>query len=206
MTSFAAPDPTPWTPIDFAAALVMWSVMMAAMMLPSVYPWVRALTRKADTTRSWPGFLSGYFTAWTVFSFAAASIQWGLSTLAPGGADSRRLAGAGLLVIAGVYQWTPWKERCLSHCRSPLGYFLTKWKNGRARFFRMGFSHGLFCVGCCWALMLLSFVAGIMNFWWMALMTLFVFVDHTSTAGLWMGRVAGLILVVWAGWLVRLTG
>jgi len=199
---FSLPDPLPWESREIGLAFLMWSTMMAGMMLPSVYPWIRALARKTDASPGWPGFLGGYFVAWTGFSAGATGLQWGLSHLS-GDLDSQRTAAASVLMVAGLYQWTPWKQRCLVHCRSPIGYFLTSWKDGRARFFRMGLSHGLFCVGCCWALMLVSLVAGVMNLWWMALMSVFVFVDHTRAIGRWLTRAAGLALVVWAGWLIR---
>ena len=94
------------------------------------------------------------------------------------------------------------KNVCLKHCRSPLSFFLTAWQDGPAGSFRMGFRHGLYCVGCCWALMALSFVVGVMNLLWMAAITLFIALDHTLLRGVWVGRVAGAAFILWGGWLL----
>ena len=135
---FSLPDPMPWGLEQLGLAFVMWSVMMAGMMLPSVLPWVRALAARTDENLGWPGFLGGYFAAWAGFSAGATGLQYLLSHFAAHGAGSQRIVGASVLLVAGLYQWTPWKERCLVHCRSPMGYFLTSWKSGRASFFGYG--------------------------------------------------------------------
>ncbi|HJO38175.1 MAG: DUF2182 domain-containing protein [Vicinamibacterales bacterium] len=192
----------PWGGAQLAMAASLWIVMMVTMMLPTVAPWVAALsTMGRRTGRGLPAgeFVAGYLLVWSGFGVAAASVQWGLhevgwlstaSSLGP-------QAAGGLLIVAGVYQWTPAKQACLKHCRSPLGFFLTSWRSGRWGPVRMGLRHGAFCVACCWALMALSFVAGVMNLIWMALVALFVLVDHAVARGPWLGRAAGAALVAW---------
>ncbi len=205
------PDAGRWGASQFATAAAMWTVMMLAMMLPTVAPWVTALATLSGS-RS-PGspampagqFLAGYLLVWTGYSVTAASLQWALHE---GGllSASASLAGgilpAFLVMAAGLFQWTPAKRACLKHCRSPLGFFLTSWRAGRWGALRMGLRHGLFCVACCWALMALSFVAGVMNLAWMALVTVFVLVDHAVARGDGFGRAAGAGLVAWGVWMM----
>src|SRR6185436_18274244 len=103
---------------------------------------------------------------WSAFSFAAAVAQWalhGAALLTPMMVSSSPFLGGGLLVIAGVFQWTPWKRSCLSHCRSPLQFLLADWREGSGGALAMGMKHGAHCAGCCWMLMALLFVAGVMN-------------------------------------------
>ncbi|MAM85154.1 MAG: hypothetical protein CL472_10880 [Acidobacteria bacterium] len=207
----AMPDLSHWGFQHFVMAVAMWTVMMVAMMLPSVGPWVAALSTiggGAGMTRELSAgeFLVGYLLVWTGYSVAAASAQWGLHEA--GWLSSASVLDAwpaGFLLIAtGVFQWTPAKAACLEHCRSPIGFFLTSWRSGRSGPFRMGVQHGVFCVACCWALMALSFVAGIMNLIWMVFVTLFVLVDHAVARGLWLGRATGAGLVAWGAWLLML--
>ena len=186
---------------------------MTAMMLPSVLPWITALSRlpgMADSSRpvgmATGEFLLGYFLIWTLYSVGAAQVQWLLHDWAlvssNGVLVTPTLAG-GLLVLAGLFQWTSLKQRRLDQCRSPVSFFLTSWKAGRWSLLRIGFIHGLFCVGCCWALMALAFVVGVMNLVWMALLTLFVFIDHTILRGQWAGRSIGVGMVAWGAWIIR---
>ncbi|MEE2709674.1 MAG: DUF2182 domain-containing protein, partial [Gemmatimonadota bacterium] len=197
-----------WLFYDYLMAASMWAIMMIGMMLPGVTPWILTLSgiRKNltwDTIKSAVMFLTGYILAWTLFSVIAAIIQGALHDrvlLDRSFAISDDLITGGLLVTAGVYQWTPIKESCLKHCRTPLGFFVTSWKDGDLGAVYMGFTHGLFCVGCCWALMSLSFVAGIMNLLWMAGVTVYILIDHTVTGGSWLGRLLGFSLVGWGLW------
>ena len=199
----------PWTLTDGLTAFLMWSVMMIGMMLPTAAPWLltlAGLTGKEEQTgllTATGGFLLGYLAAWTGFSLAAAILQWMLhdyGLLSPLiGRVSFQVGGA-ILILAGIYQWLPVKYACLKHCRSPLSFFLTSWRDGRFGAARMGMQHGLFCVGCCWTLMALSFVAGAMNLQWMAAVTIFVFVDHVLPTGRWLSNVAGVALVISGGW------
>ena len=126
----------------------------------------------------------GYLAVWTAYTFLAAGLQWGLHT---------------------ITLRTPAKNACLIHCRSPLGFFLTSWKEGRFGSFLMGFQHGLYCVGCCWALMALSFVAGLMNLLWMAAITIFVLIDHTTLVGYWFTRATGALLIGSGIWMLAVT-
>ena len=167
-----------WTPGYFALTLAMWAVMMAAMMLPSAAPML-LLYDKIVRKRGEPGntigatslFGLGYIGVWAGFSVAAVVFQYGLdkAKLLSPMMETTSIALAGLLlVLAGLYQWTPLKQTCLRRCRSPLEFITTEWRGGRRGAFAMGLRHGAFCLGCCWALMLLLFVGGLMNFVWIA--------------------------------------
>lgn len=185
----------------------MWSVMMVAMMTPSAAPMVLTFSaiqhRQAHSSK--PEFttflfISGYLAVWVAFSFGAALLQWGLHEAAwvsPMMTSRSRWLSAGLLTLAGVYQWLPVKEVCLRHCRSPLDYFLLNWRPGPGGAFQMGWHHGLYCVGCCWALMLLLFVNGVMNLLWVAMLAGFVLIEKGFPLGRWWSRVAGSLLVAW---------
>ena len=182
---------------------------MVGMMLPTAAPWVLTLaelTKREEQTgllTATGGFLIGYLTVWTGFSLAASLLQWMLhdyGLLSPWIGRVSAQTGAVVLILAGIYQWLPIKYACLKHCRSPLSFFLTSWRDGRFGAARMGMQHGLFCVGCCWTLMALSFVVGVMNLLWMAGITIFVFVDHVLPMGKWLSKAAGVALVIWGGW------
>jgi predicted metal-binding membrane protein len=134
---------------------------------------------------------------WTLFSAAATVAQWALHQESMLSAMmtvvSPWLAGA-ILIAAGAYQHTPWKAQCLTHCRSPLGVLLSRWREGVLGAFRMGFAHGVYCLGCCWALMAVLFAVGIMNLAWVAALTLLVFVEKVGPIGVVGARVAGVAL------------
>ena len=150
-------------------------------------------------------FLLGYLAVWIVFSAVAAVAQWSLhatALLSPMMVSTSPLLGGALLVAAGVFQWTPLKNVCLTHCRSPLSFLMTDWRDGKLGAFAMGIKHGAFCAGCCWVLMLLLFVAGVMNVLWIAALTALVLLEKIAPRGLWMGRVAGLALIAWGIWMV----
>ena len=193
-----------WTSVFLAFA--MWAVMMVGMMAPSASPMLLlfAGARAGRGQRAWsPPALTfglGYVSVWTGFSAAAALAQYGLhraALLSPAMASSSsRLAGA-ILAVAGAYQLTPWKGRCLTHCRSPLGFLLANWRDGAAGAFRMGLRHGIYCLGCCWALMGVLFVVGVMNLVWVAVLTGFVFIEKIAPAGPIVSRAAGAAMVVW---------
>jgi predicted metal-binding membrane protein len=202
----ASPD---WTPSYFALTLAMWATMMAAMMLPSAAPMLllyEKIARKRGETGETIGstglFGVGYVAVWAGFSVAAAALQYGLdkaNLLSPMMATtSVALAGA-LLVAAGLYQWTPLKQTCLRHCRSPLEFIMTEWRGGQRGALAMGLRHGAFCLGCCWMLMLLLFVGGVMSFVWIAGIAAFVLVEKTAPAGYWLGRIVGTALFAWGG-------
>jgi predicted metal-binding membrane protein len=203
----------PWRAGDMAASFAMWAVMMTAMMVPSVSPTVLAFARisRARRQHAMPYvpaavFLAGYLAAWTAFSAAATAAQEGLRSaalLSPEMAANSRSIGRALLIGAGIFQWTPLKNACLLHCRSPLGFLLTEWRDGRAGALQMGWRHGLYCVGCCWLLMALLFVVGIMNLVWVAAIAGFVIVEKLVPAGPMVGRVAGALMAAWGLWGLR---
>lgn len=192
----------PLTAVDVWFTFAMWAVMMVGMMAPAATPVVMlfAAARAGGSGRSVPAaalfFALGYVAVWTVFSAVAALAQSGLHLAAQlsmtMAASSPRLAGA-ILVAAGAYQLTPWKSRCLTHCRSPLGFLMTNWREGNRGAWQMGFRHGVYCLGCCWALMCVLFAVGIMNLFWVAGLTVFVLIEKTGRAGRWVTRVAGAV-------------
>jgi predicted metal-binding membrane protein len=189
---------------------LMWAVMMVGMMVPSAAPAVLLYASMARGTRErgapFPGvwvFALGYLAAWTAFSALATVLQVALeraALLSPmARTEGRWLAGA-LLLAAGAWQWLPVKAACLRHCRSPFQFFLTRWRPGARGALAMGLEHGLFCLGCCWALMLLLFVGGVMNLAWVALIAGFVMVEKLAPFGPATGRVAGAALVLLGAW------
>jgi predicted metal-binding membrane protein len=203
----------PWRAADLLASLSMWAVMMVAMMIPSASPMILAYAtvNRARREKSLPYvpatfFVAGYLAVWTAFSILATAAQGALRSaalLSPMMVGSSRILGQILLIAAGVFQWTPLKNACLRHCRSPLGFILTEWRDGRAGAFRMGWRHGLFCVGCCWLLMALLFVVGVMNLWWVAAVAAFVLIEKVTPAGPLVARIAGLLMIASGVWLVR---
>lgn len=192
---------------------VMWAVMMVGMMLPSAAPLILLILgvyRRRDDRHTRLNsllFLGGYLLVWAIFSLAAASGQVALhraALLSPQMVATSGLLTAAILIVVGVYQWLPMKNACLAHCRSPLSFLTEHWREGRFGAVRMGFVHGLFCVGCCWALMTLLFVAGVMNLLWVAVITAFVLVEKLSRKGLLLGRIAGILLIVWGTYVLSL--
>ena len=192
----------------FSTALLlflMWAVMMIAMMVPSAVPMVQAFLavkeRRKNSSRQFvPAgvFLLGYIVVWTAFSAAATLAQWGLhkaALLSPMMVATSPLVSGGLLLAAGVFQWTPLKHACLRGCRSPLSFLMGEWREGTAGAFRMGLRHGAYCVGCCWALMALLFVVGVMNLVWIAVIAVFVMAEKVLPRGELLGHIGGVALV-----------
>lgn len=201
------PHAGPWHMTEWWLLFVMWAVMMVAMMLPSATPLIllfaetsrkrRAAGRPALAT---PLFISGYLMVWVAFSLLATIAQWILhqtALLSPMMKSRSALFGGCVLMAAGIFQWTPWKHACLRHCRSPLGFLLSHWHPGNVGALRTGLEHGVYCSGCCWALMALLFVAGVMNLLWVAIIAAYVLVEKIAPRGEWIGRVAGLALFGW---------
>lgn len=184
----------------------MWTVMMVGMMLPSAAPTILlygALVRKnGERGTVLPAvwiFTSGYLVAWTSFSLAAALLQLALEQTAlmtPMMVSASRGLSAAILITAGIYQSLPVKEICLRKCRNPIEFFATRWRAGADGAFRMGVEHGMYCVGCCWMLMLLLFVAGVMNLVWVALIAGFVFVEKLLPAEKFTSRFASAALIL----------
>jgi len=216
-TSMAVTEPQlqGWSLAEAILCFVMWAVMMVGMMIPSAAPMILIFTETCRK-RSSQGhpyvptslFVLGYLAVWTAFSLAATAAQWGLhaaALLSPAllKSTSPTLGGA-ILITAGVFQWTSLKQRCLTRCRSPLSFLLHEWREGRMGAFIMGLRHGLFCLGCCWALMGLLFVTGVMNLLWVALIGAFVLAEKIAPFERWMSGGAGAALVGWGLWLLLL--
>jgi predicted metal-binding membrane protein len=209
IVDMAMPSAGPWSSSDFVLVFVMWAVMMVAMMLPSVLPTLRAyrtVVTRRDQERSPDAltavFATGYLFTWTIFSAVATLIQSVLHAFAfvsPAmRAASPTIAGT-LLIAAGVYQWTPLKRACLARCVSPLQFLLRYWRVGAAGAWRMGIIHGAYCAGCCWMLMALLFVYGMMNLAWIIAIAMYVLGEKLLPAQRWLPRVAGALLVLWGG-------
>jgi predicted metal-binding membrane protein len=176
------------------------------MMLPALMPWLRVFGSMAGD--AYPGrraatvvaqFTAGYFVIWLAYSAVAAAMQGGLQELTLLRLDLSVGATLGglLLIAAGLFQLTPLKEACLAHCRSPLSFFLARWDGGPRGPFKMGARHGAWCVGCCWALMVLSFVLGVMNLVWMAVLTAMIVAEQRTPRRWQLGRGFGVVLVAW---------
>ena len=197
----------PWTAGHAAVMLLMWVVMMLAMMLPSATPMIllfatiaRGYRARGQQTGSVVVFVAAYGVVWAGFGVLATALQFALERLAVLSPmmelSSMALAGS-LLIAAGIYQWTPWKQACLRNCRSPLEFVLTQWRAGSWGAFEMGLRHGAYCLGCCWMLMLLLFVGGVMSLTWIAGLALLVLVEKLAPLGGWSSRMVGLVLVAW---------
>lgn len=197
--------PMAWSPAYALLVFVMWAVMMLAMMLPSAAPMVllfAAISRRR-TARGGPYvptalFVFGYVVVWTAFALTATGLQWALEIamiLSPAMASMNPRFGGVVLLAAGLYQLTPLKHACLRQCRSPLGFVMQHWREGRGGAFRMGLTHGLYCLGCCWAVMVLLFVVGIMNLLWIAGIAAFVLAEKVLPGGEWIGRVGGVAML-----------
>ena len=206
--AMAAPQMMQWSAIEAFLCFIMWAVMMAGMMIPSATPMIMVFTRtyrqRANQGQPYVPtslFVLGYLAVWTAFSIIATAAQWGLHTatlLSPMLLKTTSpILGGTILIAAGVFQWTDLKQRCLKHCRSPLSFLLNAWRDGRFGAFHMGLSHGLFCLGCCWALMGLLFVTGVMNLLWVALIGIYVMVEKLVPFERIVGRGIGALLVVW---------
>jgi predicted metal-binding membrane protein len=185
----------------------MWVVMMAAMMLPTAAPmiliharFVRGRDAGASAIVPSSLFALGYLVAWVVFSAGVTVLQLALEKahwLSPAAMSlDSGLAGGAVLAAAGVFQFTPLKNACLRQCRTPIGFFMTSWREGRVGALAMGVHHGLFCLGCCSALMLVLFALGAMNLFWIAALTAFVLIEKTAPGGRRIARAGGVALVV----------
>jgi predicted metal-binding membrane protein len=210
--AMAMPAMHAWSWVEVGALVIMWAVMMVAMMTPAAVPMILMFVavsrrRAAEGRPAVPTaiFVLGYLAVWTLFSVGAALAQAVLhaaALLSPAMAATSPLFAGGLLIAAGVFQWTPLKRACLAACRSPLSFLMTGWREGRGGAFVMGLRHGLYCLGCCWALMALLFVAGVMNLLWVAAIAVAVLVEKVVPRGDVVGRLAGVALVAAGGLLV----
>ena len=183
------------------ALILMWWLMMVAMMLPSATPAILLYARVRKSRAGAPAiaqssvFLAGYLMVWLLFSILAAFAQRLLA--GPSMTLGNRLAESALLVATGVYELTPLKSGCLTRCRSPAEFLTLHWRPGWSGAVRLGVSHGADCLGCCWMLMALLFVGGVMNLLWVVALTLIVAVEKLLPRGDWFGRAAGAALIAW---------
>ena len=201
-----------WTGVDFLLMFLMWAAMMTAMMVPTAAPMILtfATINRKRLEQQQPYvptvvFLLGYLLVWSAFAAAATAAQWGLNwaaLLSPMMASSSPFLGGGLLLAAGIFQWSSLKYACLSHCRTPLGFIMTEWREGTKGALTMGLHHGAFCLGCCWVLMALLFVLGVMNLLWIAALAGFVLIERIAPAGHWVSRVSGVAFLLWGTWMV----
>jgi len=204
----------PWQAIEFAFVFAMWAVMMVGMMTPSVAPMIllysrvgrqAAVERKPFAASAW--FAAGYLLLWTGFAFAATLMQWALERwawLTPTMASASGVLSGIVLIAAGLYQWTPIKDACLRQCQMPL-QFIQRHGGFRADAIGslwLGVRHGAFCIGCCWMLMALLFVGGVMNVLWIAAITLFVLLEKLVPAGRLISRVSGTGYLAAGVWLI----
>ena len=211
MHSAITPHLAAWGAEEIWMTFIMWAVMMAAMMLPTAIPMVLVfmiVNRRRESGSAivpvW-AFTSGYLSTWTVYSAGATIAQWGLlraALLSPATLVSGPLLGGILLIAAGIFQWTPWKDACMARCRNPMGFLLTHWRPGNMGAFSLGSRYGFYCVGCCWLLMVLSFALGVMNLVWMAALTVFMLIEKISPVGRFISRAAGIGLIAWGGWML----
>ena len=208
------PANEPWRAIEFAYVFLMWAVMMVGMMAPSAAPMILMYARvgrqwkaqgKPYAATGW--FAAGYLLAWSGFSLAATLLQWVIERAAL--LDSRmaiasNFLGAIALIAAGVYQWTPLKDVCLAQCQSPLQFLMRHggFQNHPRGCLLLGLRHGGYCVGCCWILMALLFVGGVMNVLWIALLALLVLLEKLTPVGRWIARAAGIACVAAGAWLL----
>jgi predicted metal-binding membrane protein len=193
----------PWGTGDLLLTFAMWGVMMIGMMAAPALPVLLLFAamhaqRGRSVAPTVPSFGIGYLIVWLAFSVCATAAQWALhegallsSTMAT---TSTFVAGV-ILITAGAYQLTPLKSGCLARCQSPLGFLMSSWRDGASGAFLMGFRHGIFCLGCCWALMAVLFVVGVMNLAWVAVLTLFILAEKIGPIGVRVSRAGGAILI-----------
>ncbi len=193
---------SPWSPAQLWLTFLMWAVMMVAMMMPSTAPMVALYARVVEGRNASPRlrvwlFVGGYIAVWTGFSALAAVAQAAMqeAALLTGAMRVAPVMGGVLLALAGAYQLSPLKRRCLRHCQSPMGFLMTNWRESAAGALAMGVRHGAYCVGCCWMLMALLFVVGVMNLAWVAALTAFVLLERVTRWGGEIATVSGFALI-----------
>ena len=206
------PDLSSWSVESLLPLVLMWGVMMVAMMLPSAAPMLLTFAAVARNRRRSDRpyvpvavFAAGYVAIWCLFSILAAVGQWLLhraALLSSSMASSSALLAGVLLLAAGIFQFTPLKRSCLTRCRAPLDFIMTRWREGRRGAFRMGVEHGAYCAGCCWALMALLFVLGVMNILWIAALTIVVALEKMLPRAKWFSAASGFALIGWGIWIM----
>jgi predicted metal-binding membrane protein len=208
------PMSEPWRPIEFAFVFVMWAVMMLGMMTPSVAPMIliyarvgRQAAQQGNPLAATGWFAAGYLVVWIVFSLAATVAQWALERSAVLGTmmeSQSNQFGAVVLIAAGLYQWSPIKDVCLRQCQAPWQFLQNNggFRRDAAGSLALGARHGIYCVGCCWVLMALLFVGGVMNVLWIAVLAIFVLAEKVIPAGRVVSRIAGVGMIVVGVWWV----
>ena len=197
--------PEAWTAPVALAVFLMWAIMMVGMMLPSAAPMILLYAAILRQRKPPPPvltyatlFLLGYLAIWCLFSGVATALQWWLSDLklvSPMMVGTSKILNGIILITAGIYQWLPLKAACLQHCRSPAHYLAEHKRPGMSGAFVMGLHHGIYCIGCCWSLMLLLFIGGVMNLLWIALLAGFVLIEKLLPWGQYIGRFTGAVMV-----------
>ncbi len=211
----AMPQLQPWGTVDFVLMFAMWAVMMTAMMLPSGAPMILVFAKinrkRRDQQKPFiptSVFLGGYLIVWGGFALAATLAQWGLhaaTLISPMMVGTSPILGGTLLLAAGVFQWSRIKYVCVTQCRSPLSFLMSEWREGTGGALKMGLRHGAYCLGCCWIIMSLLFVLGVMNLLWIAALAGFVLIEKVVRPGTWGNLVSwstGLLLVAWGAWTI----
>lgn len=203
--------PTAWDPRHWGLMVAMWWTMMIAMMTPSAAPTILLYARVhrhaqgqgqlAATRPPTVAFVAGYFLIWLAFSVAATAMHQaleraGIVSALTMGSQVPWLSGAAL-IVTGLYQLSPLKNSCLAHCRAPAEFLSRHWRPGSRGALRLGGMHGAYCIGCCWMLMVLLFVGGVMNLAWIAALSLLVLAEKVLAKGRWVGYGAGALLVAW---------
>jgi len=202
-----------WQWIDFYLVYIMWAIMMAAMMLPSAIPMILVYATICEQRYqsafpyTWL-FVLAYLIVWFIFSMSLTGLQWfmhDLHFLSPMMDPQYDLIAAFIFLIAGFYQLTPLKSNFLYVCRTPMGFVLTEWREKSTGALKMGIKHGISCLGCCWAQMLMMFAVGVMNLLGMALITFMIFVEKTlPNYHRFFSKSIGILFIVWAIWLLYL--
>ena len=207
-------DVSAWRIMDFGLAYLMWAVMMAAMMLPTAIPMILVFAKICRQRYSaYPAmimsFVFAYLLVWFMFSILLTLLQWqmhGLHFLSPMMDNQNVNLAAAIFLLAGVYQFTPLKNTFLQYCRTPMGFLLTEWREGASGSFCMGFKHGVVCLGCCWAQMLIMFAVGVMNLLGMALITLLVMLEKMAPIKRQLiCRLVGILFIGWGIWLLQIS-
>ncbi|MDP3279582.1 MAG: DUF2182 domain-containing protein [Nitrosomonas sp.] len=201
-----------WQWMDFGLTYLMWAVMMAAMMLPSVIPMILVYAkicqqRKQTINPFVPLFSMAYLLVWMVFSIVLTLLQWqmhGLHFLSPMMDNQNEIIAAAIFIFAGIYQFTPLKNSFLQNCRSPMGFLLIEWREGAMGSFQMGLKHGGMCLGCCWAQMMIMFAVGVMNLLGMVLITLLVLIEKVLPMHQqYFSKAVGTLFFLWGIWLLQ---
>jgi predicted metal-binding membrane protein len=208
------PANAPWTSTEFAFVFVMWAVMMIGMMTPSAAPMIliyarvgRQAAQQAKPLAASAYFAAGYLVTWIGFALAATLAQWALersALLTPTMVGASNVFGGAVLIGAGAYQWTPLKDVCLRQCQTPWLFIQRRggFRPDAMGALALGVRHGAYCIGCCWALMALLFVGGVMNVLWIAAIAILVLAEKVVPAGRVIPRIAGAGLLAGGAWLL----